>query len=181
MARIQGERIVLREFRSEDLPALRSWVNDPEVTRYLSARYYGRPQTWEQTEDYLRGILNGNSGGVDFVIAEKEKLRYLGQVSLFMMDYTARMAEMAIVLSGENTGKGYGTEAVRLLLDYAFDQMNLNRVYLNVSAQNARAIRAYEKAGFVREGVARQARYADGQYGDVLLMGVLREEYRAHV
>lgn len=179
MGRVIGENIILREFRSEDLSAMRGWVNDPDVTRYLSPRYYGRPQTWEQTEEYLRSILNGNSGGVDFVVAEKEKLRYMGQVSLFLLDYTARSAEMAIVLSGEHIGRGYGVEALRLLLKYAFEQMNLNRVYLTVSAENARAIRAYEKAGFVHEGCWRSARFADGHYQDVILMGILRDEYAA--
>lgn len=181
MGRVIGERVVLREFRSEDLSAMRAWVNDPDVTRFLSGAYSLRPQTWEQTEDNLRAMLTGDAGGVNMVIAERESLAYLGQVSLFMIDYTARKCEMAIVLSAKNIGRGYGTEALRLILRYAFDQMNMNRVFLTAHARNARAIHVYEKVGFVHEGLARQDRYVDGRYEDVALMGILREEYEANV
>ncbi len=74
-------------------------------------------------------------------------------------------------------GQGYGTEAVELLLDFGFRDLNLHRIYLHVFSHNAAAIRVYEKSGFVREGLLRQTAYIDGEYRDVILMGIIREEY----
>ena len=90
----------------------------------------------------------------------------------------SRKARLIVVLKPECTGKGYGTEAVRLALKFAFDYLNLERVALSVQANNPRAIRAYEKAGFVREGLLRRDAYRNGEYIDVVQMGVLREEFR---
>lgn len=178
MSRIIGERIVLREFRPEDISGMRAWATDGTVTRFLSNRYIA-PLTWEQTEDNLRAYLNGDAGGVNLVIAEKATLHYLGQCNLVMIDQQSRRADLAIVLPKENHGKGYGGEAIRLLLRFAFDQMNLNRVCLKVAADNPRAIGLYERCGFVHEGRLRQDYYQDGQYKDVLVMAVLRDEWRA--
>lgn len=176
MARIVGERVALREYRSEDLHALRSWVNDPETTKYLSGAYR-RPQSWEQTEEWLMSRLRGDAGGEAFVIADIQTQNYLGQCDLMLIDYVARSAEMAIVLTKEARGRGIAAEAIRLLCVYAFDTLNLNRVWLRVAAGNARAARAYERAGFAREGVMREAMYIDGAYEDVLIMGLLAREY----
>ena len=176
MSRLIGKNVVLREFRSEDISGMRAWATDPNVTRFLSSRFM-KPQSWEQTESYLRSVLNGDAGGVNFVIAEKGSLKYMGQCNLIMIDHQSRRATLAIVLPAEHHGKGYGGEAIRLLLKYAFEQLNLNRVTLNVIEDNLRAIALYERCGFVIEGRLRQEQFQDGWYKDVLVMGVLREEY----
>jgi len=88
------------------------------------------------------------------------------------------MAELQIRIGdAADRGRGVGSEAVGLLLRFAFDDLNLQRVQLHVFADNAAAIRVYEKAGFVREGVLRQAAHIGGKYVDVVLMGILREDY----
>lgn len=177
MGRIIGDRIVLREFRSEDLSGMRSWITDERTTKHLSGTFL-KPQTWEQTENYLRSLLNGDAGGANLVIAEKETLKYMGQTNLFMVDNTARKAELAIVLKEDCAGRGYGYEALRLLLAFAFDQMNLHRVYLKVHSDNERAIALYEKLGFRHEGRLRDELYRDGKYMDVICMGILKGEFR---
>jgi RimJ/RimL family protein N-acetyltransferase len=173
---IIGEKIVLRDFRQEDISGMRSWCNDPEVTRYLSSRYTA-PIPWEQTEAELSRFLQGDAGGYNLVVADRESGRYLGQVALFMIDHLSRKAELAIVMAPDSLGKGFGGEAMKLLLNFGFGQVNLNRIWLTVNAGNQRAIHVYEKAGFAREGVLRQDRYFDGQYEDVWIMSILREEY----
>lgn len=176
MGRIMGERIALREFRQEDISGVRCWVTDAETTRCLGGTYM-KPQTWEQSERYLSALLEGDAGGVNFAIADKGNLKYLGQCSLLMVDHIARHAELAIVLCPDCQGQGLGEEAIRLLLRYAFDQMNLQRVYLKVRADNPAAVRCYEKCGFQLEGTLRSHAYAEGEYHDVLLMGILRAEF----
>lgn len=178
MSRLIGPRVVLREFRQEDISGIRSWVNDEGTTRFMGGTFL-KPQTWEQTEAYLSNILNGNAGGVNLVIADRETRRYLGQCALSLVDQTARHAELSIVTAPDSAGQGYGTEAVGLLLDFAFSHMNLNRVYLRVYAANERAVRCYERCGFRREGRLREHAYCDGRYEDVLEMGLLRREWEA--
>lgn len=176
MARIIGERVTLREFRQEDISAIRSWVTDGATTRALGGVYL-KPQTWEQSERYLAALLEGDAGGVNLVIADSKTLRYLGQCSLMMIDNTARHAELAVVMCPACQGQGLGAEGISLMLDFAFRQMNLHRIHLKVRADNAAAIRCYEKCGFVHEGTLRAHAYADGTYKDVLLMGILAEEF----
>ena len=96
---------------------------------------------------------------------------------MHITDYS-RKAEMAIVLDPEQQQKGYGSEAIGLLLELAFDYMNLNRVHLRVYSDNARAIACYEKCGFVREGIMRQDTFSCGEYRDTIIMSVLRDEWR---
>ena len=176
MPHIHGERIMLRDFRQEDISGMRSWCNDPGITRFLGARYTA-PIPWEQTEAELSRFLNGDAGGYNMVVADRETGKYLGQVALFMIDHLSRKAELAIVLAPDSLEKGYGGEALKLLLGFGFGQVNLNRIWLTVNATNRRAIHVYEKAGFVREGVYRQDRYIDGHYEDTWVMSILREEY----
>ncbi|MBR3502763.1 MAG: GNAT family N-acetyltransferase [Clostridia bacterium] len=178
MNSLMGERVVLREFRQEDISGIRSWVNDADTVRHMGGTFM-RPQTWEESESYLSNILNGGAGGVNLVVADRETKRYLGQCALTKIDQTARHAELAIVLAPDSARRGYGREAVRLLLGFAFRQMNLNRVYLRVYAENERAVRCYEACGFRVEGRQREQVYFDGHYGDVLEMGVLRREFEA--
>jgi RimJ/RimL family protein N-acetyltransferase len=176
MPHIHGEKVILRDFREEDISGMRAWCNDPGITRFLGSRYTA-PIPWEQTESELNRYLNGDAGGYNLVIADKETGKYLGQCALFMIDNQTRKAELAIVLAPGNLEKGYGFEALRLLLRFGFGEVNLNRIWLTVNCNNARAIHVYEKAGFTREGTLRQDRYIGGVYEDVAVMSILREEF----
>jgi RimJ/RimL family protein N-acetyltransferase len=103
---------------------------------------------------------------------------HIGNVGLHRIDWKNRTATLGIVIGErEYWGKGYGTEAVRTMLRYAFEELGLNRVELETYSFNPRAIRCYEKAGFKREGVRRQALYRNGKFHDVILMGILRDEF----
>jgi RimJ/RimL family protein N-acetyltransferase len=160
---------------AEDLLPMRAWIEDRRVTRNLSGLFV-KPQTIEQTREYLGGLLRGDVGGVNLVIAHRETLDYMGQINLLSIDQTARRAELAVVLAPECANKGYGQEAVRLLLAFGFEQLNLHRVFLKVYADNARAIHVYEKLGFQTEGRLRDELFRDGAYRDVLVMGLLAGE-----
>lgn len=175
MSRISGKTIVLREFREEDIDDIRTWVVDDTTTHMLGSVFI-KPQTWEQTQQYLANIMQGGSGA-DFVIADKCTLNYLGQCNIMMVDSIARKAEISIVMLPQFQGKGIAAEGLSLVLDFAFSQLNLHRVYLKVAAANTRAIRLYEKMGFQLEGRLRDDLYQDGAYGDLLLYGLLRSEW----
>ena len=177
MPHVVGQQVLLREYQMEDLPYASLWVNDPETTAMLSHRFLP-PQSFEDTEGFFRSVVEGRNPGYHFVIARKEGGEYLGQVDLFSLQQVDRTAELGVVIGeARHRGKGYGREAVSLILSYAFRQCNLHRVYLTVLAENLGAIRCYEACGFLREGVARQHIFIDGAYRDLVQMGVLRPEW----
>lgn len=177
MYRLAGERIILREYREEDYPYMRSWVNDYEITKYLS-NIFMYPHTELDTENFLKAMMEGRYRG--FVIAHKETEEYIGQVDLINIDWPNRVGTIGIVIgTKENLGKGYGSEALKLLLEFAFMKLNLNKLELDVRAFNDRAIKCYKKLGFQVEGVLRENFYDNGQYTDTIRMGILKREWEA--
>ena len=177
MSRYTGERVMLREVRQEDISGMRAWATDEAACESLGT-FYVSPQTWEMTERSLSLFLNGDASGANFVIAERETGRYLGQISVNMIDRIALHGELSIVMTPDSRGKGYAREGVSRMLKHAFDAMNLNRVHLKVYEDNPAAIACYTACGFVREGVLRQHAYHRGRYIDVICMGVLRDDWR---
>lgn len=178
MPRLYGKQIMLREYRSDDIAGIRSWTNDQESVRYLSARYW-MPQSYADAADFLEHATHAGSNGAFFVIAALEDEAYLGQIDLYTINWKLRSAEMAIVLGAEaQRGKGIGTEAIGLMLEYAFLTLGLERVELDVATENRRAIHCYEKSGFTLEGIKRHAFMLDGEYTDLALMSVLAGEWR---
>ncbi|HET6900811.1 MAG TPA: GNAT family protein, partial [Vicinamibacteria bacterium] len=124
--------------------------------------------------------VQGRDDLIVFGIRLRETDRLIGTCQLLHINRVHRTAELQIRIGdAAERGRGYGTEAVALLVGFAFKDLNLHRVSLQVFATNARAIHAYEKAGFVREGVLRQAAHVDGGYVDLVVMGILREEHDA--
>jgi RimJ/RimL family protein N-acetyltransferase len=106
----------------------------------------------------------------------------IGNVGLFKFDSVSRSSEVGIMIGNKDYwNKGYGTESMQLILKHGFRTLNLNRMFLRVFANNPRAIRCYEKVGFVHEGRMRQAIYTDGEYFDILLMGMLLEEWKSEL
>lgn len=164
----------LRPLRLDDVDNCLSWLNDREVTKYLT-NYL--PITRMAEEKFLRRIDESPS---DIVFAvETLDGTYLGNAGLHRIDHRLQRAELGIVIGNKQYwGKGHGSEAVMLLLQYAFEDLNLHRVYLHVLADNQRAIRCYSKCGFVREGVLRRHQFSCGQFVDLVVMGVLREEFQ---
>lgn len=177
MAILVGDRIILREYRKDDLPYLRKWVNNPEITKYLS-HIFVYPHTMTETETYLNSLIDGSSGIKGFVIANKEDEEFIGQIDLVKIDWINRIASLGIVIGNtENLGKGYGSEAIKLIQEFAFNRLNLHKIELEVREYNHRAIACYKKCGFVEEGRIRQNHFIDGKYTDTLLMGILKSEW----
>lgn len=177
MPHLLGDRIALREYRISDLDSISQWVNDPEITNTLSDVFL-YPHSRNESETYLNVIMEGKSSTKSFVIAEKDSLEYIGQIDLFNLDWKNRFALMAIVIGKkEYLGKGYGSEAIRVLQKFAFEELNLNRIELDVYDYNARAYKCYLKCGFKEEGRMRQKLFKNGRYRDVIRMAILKEEF----
>lgn len=173
-----GEKIYLRPLEPEDAPVLSEYINDPEVRATLQMYL---PQTNAQTLAFVQGQGAGKSSAdVVLGIALKENDRLIGATGLHELDWKCRRTSWGISIGAKDCwNKGCGTEAARLMIKYAFETLGLNRVYLRVYDYNPRAIRAYEKAGYKREGLLRQDHYHAGKFWDVWLMGILRSDYDA--
>lgn len=125
---------------------------------------------------YEARLANESAGDVRFVIDVDGAA--VGSVSLFGSNELARHAEIGIALVPEARGRGIGPAAIAQLVEFAFVRRNLRRLHLQAIASNAGAIRAYEKVGFVLEGRQRQQAWVRGEYEDIVLMGLLRTEWR---
>ena len=179
MPRLIGEQVMLREYQSEDFSCIRQWVNDASVTRYLAARFWA-PQTTVDTQEFLNRMLQSSHNGYNFVIADAADGRYIGQLDMFRVDWRLRQGEIGMVIGSEaDRGRGLGTEALRLLIQFAFQTLGLERIELEVHMGNAAALRCYQKAGFVLEGVKRHAYYSDGAFADLGMMSIRREDWLA--
>jgi len=168
-----GARIYLRPLERTDVPLLQTWINDQEVIRNL---LNFRPMNLQGEEEFLDKVTRD----LDLIvlgIALRSDDRLIGDVALHRIQSRDRQAGFGILI-GEKAewSKGYGTEATRLIVRYAFDALNLNRVWLHVLENNQRGQRAYEKVGFKVEGVLRQSAFRGGRYLDTITMGILRGE-----
>lgn len=178
MPHLVGETIMLREYRQDDIPSIREWVNDPQTTRYLSPIFWP-PQTMTDTEEFMSRMLQSSHIGCNFVVADKRDESYIGQLDLFTINWKQRWGELGFVIGKQEwRNRGVGTEALGLMLEYAFQTLGLERVQLEVYMDNHQALRCYEKAGFVLEGVKRHAIFLEGAYADVGMMSVLSGEWR---
>ena len=172
---IIGEKTRLRAIERSDMPACVRWFNDPEPRSYLTAYW---PLSQAEEERWFEKQL-GDENQHNFAIETAEGV-HIGVLGFHEIDWKNRCAGFGIVI-GERAfwNQGYGTDSVRTLLRFAFDELNLHRVFLYVYDFNERAIRCYEKVGFQHEGRLRQACFTGGRYVDHLVMGVLRDDWLA--
>jgi len=182
---IYGDRIRFRHAERSDIPIFVDWLNDPEVRQGIIMYL---PVSQVEEEGWFENMCKRPVDERILCIevrqpaaeGKPESWKHIGNCGFNDMDWRNRSSEFGIMI-GDKTAwnQGYGTEAVKLLLKLAFETLNLNRIFLRVFQTNPRAIRAYEKAGFVHEGRQRQAEWQDGRYIDVLVMSILREEWLA--
>jgi RimJ/RimL family protein N-acetyltransferase len=175
---LRGERVVLRGKRREDMPVQFEHDNDLEV---LLVADDGPPVPWPLERLYRsfdRQAEEHDDSHTWFVIEVEGKV--IGRCGLSRFHLTDRTCFLGIVIGEkEYWGRGYGREAIRLLLDYAFRYRNMRKVYLSTGSHNERALRCYRACGFVEEGRLRQQQWCAGEYIDVVYMGLLREEWQA--
>jgi RimJ/RimL family protein N-acetyltransferase len=172
---LEGELVRLRAMEPEDAGNLRAWVNDPEVTEWTSARY---PYSLGDEARWLEGLeANAFVPGVYLSIEAKDG-RHIGLCELRNTRPENRKAELAITIGEKDYwNRGYGTDAVRTIVRFAFETMNLHRVWLTTLVYNTRAIACYKTCGFQEEGRLREEVLKHGRRHDYVIMGILREDF----
>jgi diamine N-acetyltransferase len=169
---MQSECVRLRPVQKADAALLYEWITDRELVIH-NAPYF--PVSESDHEAWIERMMTKRSDLVIFVIEEIASGKAIGTCQLLNINWIHRSAELQIRIGDTACrGKGYGTEAVSMLCEFSFADLNMHRTYLHVFANNRHAIRAYEKNGFVSEGALREAAFIDGKWSDVIVMGRLR-------
>jgi RimJ/RimL family protein N-acetyltransferase len=169
----EGERLYLREVRPSDVNEnYYRWMNDPEVTQYLESRYY--PQPAEKMREFVEGML-GNRNHVFFAIALKDGDRHIGNIKLGNINWVHRIADVGLLIGEKDCwGKGYASEAIRLVTEYAFGKLNLRKLVAGCYDVNGGSARAFLKVGWEEEGRRKAQYFCAGVYCDEILLGITR-------
>ena len=171
--KLVGERIYLSPRNSEDAEKYTEWMNDFEVTDYTGRSH--QIVTLEAEKNYLESHINSEA---TFAIVESENDKLLGTIGLHNIDHFKRTATLGIFIGDKDyRSKGYGTEAIRLILDYGFNYLNLNNIKLDLMEFNDRAYACYKKCGFKEYGRRRKCNFINGRYYDTIEMDILAEEF----
>ena len=176
---LKGELVRLSALDADELSkAFTRWSRDSEFKRLLDSNAV-RMNSEKVAQKWLEKEIDEQSVNQHwFSIRALADDKLLGDIDLFVANWTGRDAFVGLGIGErEFWGKGYGTDVMRVILRYAFTEVNLNRVTLNVFEYNPRAIRSYEKAGFRHEGRMRQFLNKEGRRWDMLFMGILREDW----
>lgn len=171
---LQGESVYLRPIEKEDAENCYNSLFNAEVRRLT-----GTQKSFSRTNiDLFIDKISQDDSRVDLIIALQENHQIIGDIVLMDIDFQNRNASIRVAINSEEYfGKGYGTEAMRLMLDYGFGVLNLHRIELEVFSFNERAIHTYEKLGFKREGLKRDYLYYDYKYHDAIIMSILQDEF----
>jgi len=175
---ITGKKVYLSNLDRSNLEQLRQWRNNPELRQYF--REYREISQDMQTAWYESRVLN-NSNQVDFEIHDLETGKLIGHCGLYYINWAYRTAEFGIYIGDfDYRGKGAGSDSLRTLIKYGFEDLNLNRIWAEVYTNNS-ALDMYTHIGFQVEGVMRQTVYKNGQYFDSTLIGMLKSDYNTFI
>lgn len=172
--KLVGDRIYLSPRSTEDLEKFTEWMNDFQITDYTGRS--GMLVTLDSEKKYLE---ENSSPQATFVIVTLDKNEMIGTVGLERINNIHRTATLGIFIGNkEYWNNSYGTEAIRLILDYGFNYMNLHSVKLELMSFNGRALKCYKKCGFKEAGRIRESRYINGKYYDTICMDILKSEFK---
>jgi RimJ/RimL family protein N-acetyltransferase len=170
---LQGNLVKLTSVKKENIDKYLEWFNDPELIQYLLAY---QPIMREEEEDWYQNLKNRDDH-IIFSILSSEDEKLIGNCGI-TVNWKDKFGIVGIIIGEKDfQNKGYGTEAMKLLIKYCFNTLNLHRIELETFSFNHRAIKSYKKVGFIEEGRKRQAIFANGEYHDRIIMGLLRDEW----
>lgn len=174
---LQGEKIYLRPLNLKDANHYYKWVKDKEVILYSLGRWL-IPYTKKQIQEWLQETIDDKSV-LNLGIVEKETNKLIGHTGICSISKTNNSGEYFILIGDKNSwGKGYGTEVTKLVVDYGFKVLKLHRIMLTVSDVNIGAVKVYEKAGFIKEGIMRDASFRNNKYHNKIVMSILENEWK---
>jgi RimJ/RimL family protein N-acetyltransferase len=171
-----GQKVRLRAYSRVDIPLRLSYINDTEIASPLTDDI-PFPITQHEEEKWFESISSG-SDRYKFAIETIDNNVFIGGCSINDVDWKNSVASVGIFIGNRDYwGNGYGHDAMNVLISFIFNQMNINKIRLICYSFNKRAIKSFEKCGFVIEGILRNEIFRDGRYYDKIAMGILRTEF----
>jgi RimJ/RimL family protein N-acetyltransferase len=171
---IAGEHVILRAFERDDAERCYRWMNDPSIVRTLKSRY---PIAFQNELEWLERAMHPPASERHFAIERKDDRNHIGNASLQEIEWVSRTASFGLFIGEPSAwNRGFGTDAIRTLVRFAFEEMNLRKLRIPVFEYNDRARHVLEAQGFVEEGRLRREFYREGTYHDILILSVFREE-----
>ena len=171
---IRGEKVILREQREEDAPYFTYWFNQPKVMFQCG---FEKPASEEEIRKTIT-VSHKREDSVWYTITDLDG-NIIGETGLLRMFPAWHQTDLTIIIPDpEMQHKGYGTEAIGMMLDLAFGRYDMNRVAIGVVGQNTNALAFYRKIGFRQEGIQEQGYYYNNEYSDFIMMRILRSEWK---
>ena len=176
---LKNNDIKLRPLELEDSDLLRKWRFFEDNYDYF---YEYTPNSSYSNKNWVQNCLN-KTNEINFIITGNNSCIDIGMISLLEIDLRNKKCEMGRVLIANNSsrGKGLGTQAIKLVLEYAFNHLNLNKVYCEVFADNLRALNSYKKIGFVQDGLFKNHIYKNGIYKNVAHLSIEKEKFQTEI
>lgn len=173
---VTGEKIYLRPIKLSDVNKnYLCWMQNKEVTKYLESRFF--PQSIKIIKEYIKSVIS-NPQTIFFAIIAKEEQKHIGNVKLHRINQIHRFGEISIIIGDKFFwGRGYGADALKTMVKYSFEKLELHKLIANVYSINKASIRAFEKAGFKKEGVLKQHCLSENKYIDIVMLGIINEIY----
>ena len=172
---LRGEKVIIRSMQKSDLPMVVQWKNDSEIGLMVRGTIL---QTNINTETRRFEKSQRDFDSIRLTIDQRDG-KPIGFIVISELDKLNQKANLGMLIGEKSLwDKGYGTDSLVTLINYLFNDMELNRIGLEVFDYNIRAQKLYEKLGFVKEGIQRQGLFRDGKYSNVIFMGLLKDEYK---
>jgi len=170
-------KVNLRELTLNDVEDRYQWCLDKEVIKHLNMPEKYPPFSREETEGWIKMCITKTNGYEHKAIVTEEG-KHIGWIDLKNIDTLNKHAELGVAI-GDKTywGKGYGLSAMKEMLLWGFNELDLNKIWLRVEVDNAKAIKSYKRIGYVEEGILRQDRLRNGEFIDRLRMSILKHEF----
>ena len=170
---IAGEDVILRALEASDLERCYRWMNDPTIVWTLKSRY---PMPFQSEAQWLEEAVRGASNERHFAIERRSDREHIGNASIHDIDWISRTASFGLFVGDPGSwNRGFGSDAIRTLVRFAFDEMNLRKLRINVFDYNERAKHVLLSNGFVQEGKLEKEFFREGQYQDIVILSVFRD------
>jgi RimJ/RimL family protein N-acetyltransferase len=170
---IAGEHVILRAFERDDAERCYRWMNDPNIVRTLKTRY---PIAFQTEVQWLERAMEASPTERHFAIERKDDRSHIGNGSLHDIDWVSRTGWFGLFIGEPSAwNRGFGSDAIKTLVRFSFDEMNLHKLRINVFEYNERAKHVLLAAGFVQEGKLTRDFYREGTYHDIVVFSIFRD------
>ena len=173
----RGGLVKLRAYKESDIEKAVEFINDEEVKKFLDSNIPFPITKWQE-EEWIKSRKSNSDYTYDFAIEDLETGKYIGGCSINECNLKSRNCTIGIMIGDKDYwDKGYGSDALSVLIKFIFEEVNMNKIKLGVFSFNNRAIACYKKLGFIEEGILKKELYRNGKYYDIILMSLFKEDW----